>query len=78
MVIQNTIKNTPEYDLDTFCIIISQLTSKYRPDLFETSKIADPDKPGLWRTLLIFSYKCSLFWELYNFIFKDNIILYNV
>jgi hypothetical protein len=26
---QNTIKNTPEDDLDTFCNIISRLTSKY-------------------------------------------------
>ena len=31
-VSQNTFKNTPEDDLDTFCDIISHLTSKYRPD----------------------------------------------
>jgi len=31
-VSQNTLKNTPEDDLDTFCDIISHLTSKYRPD----------------------------------------------
>jgi len=30
-VSQNTFKNTPEDDLDTFCDIISHLTSKYRP-----------------------------------------------
>jgi hypothetical protein len=47
MVIQNTIKNTPEDDLDTFCIIISHLTSKYRPEFFGTLKIAGPVKSGL-------------------------------
>jgi len=34
-VSQNTFKNTPEDDLDTFCDIISHLTSKYRPDFLE-------------------------------------------
>ncbi len=34
-VSQNTFKNTPEYDLDTFCDIISHLKSKYRPDFDE-------------------------------------------
>ncbi len=34
-VSQNTFKNTPEDDLDTFCYIISHLTSKYRPDFDE-------------------------------------------
>ena len=29
---QNTFKNTPEDNLDTFCNIISHITSKYRPD----------------------------------------------
>ncbi len=31
-VSQNTFKNTPEDDLDTFSDMISHLTSKYRPD----------------------------------------------
>ncbi len=42
-VIQNTIKNTPEEELDTFCIIINHLTSKYRLNFFGTSKIAGLD-----------------------------------
>ena len=41
-VSQNTFKNTPEDDLDTFFHIISDLTSKYRPDFLGTSKIG-PD-----------------------------------
>ena len=41
-VSQNTFKNTPEDDMDTFCDIISHLTSKYRPDFLGTSKIG-PD-----------------------------------
>ena len=40
---QNTFKNTPEDDLDTFCDIISHLTSKYRPDFFYTFEISGPD-----------------------------------
>ena len=46
-VIQNTIKNPPEDDLDMFCNIISHLNSKYRSDFFGTSKIAGPvfDEP---------------------------------
>jgi len=37
-VSQNTFKNTPEDDLDTFCDIISHLTSKYHPDLLGLRK----------------------------------------
>ncbi len=32
-VSKNTFKNTSEDDLDTFCDIMSHLTSKYRPEL---------------------------------------------
>jgi len=46
MVSQNTFKNIPEDDLGTFCDMISYLTSKYRPDFLETSKIAEPDLYG--------------------------------
>ena len=45
---QYTFKNTPEDDLDTFCDIISHLTSKYRPDFLE---LAGPIRFGLVRTL---------------------------
>jgi hypothetical protein len=41
---QNTFKTTPKDDFDTFCDIISHLTSKYRPDFFGTSKFAEPDR----------------------------------
>ncbi len=48
-VSQNTFKNTPEDDLDTFCDIISHLTIKI--SLFGTWKIAGPIRSGLVRTL---------------------------
>jgi len=38
---QNTYKNTPEDDLETFCDIISNLTSKYRPDFLGLGKLLD-------------------------------------
>ena len=41
---QNTFKNTPENDLDTFFDITSHITSKYRPDFLGNSKIAGPDR----------------------------------
>jgi len=44
-VSQNTFKNTPEDDLDTFCDIISHV--KISPGLFGTSKIAGPIRSGL-------------------------------
>jgi hypothetical protein len=31
------------YNLNTFCDIISHLTSKYRPDSFRTFEISGPD-----------------------------------
>jgi hypothetical protein len=37
----NTFKNTPEDDLDTFCDIISHLTSKYRLDFLGPGKLQD-------------------------------------
>ena len=40
-VSQNTFKNTPEDDLDTFCDIISHLTLKYCPDLLGLRKLLD-------------------------------------
>ncbi len=42
-VSQNTFKNTAEDYLDTFCDIISLITSKYRPDFLGTGKIVGPD-----------------------------------
>jgi hypothetical protein len=42
--VQNIFKNTPEHDLDTFCDIISHLTSKYRPDFFGLRKFPDFDE----------------------------------
>jgi hypothetical protein len=45
----NTFKNTPENDLDTFCDIISHLTSKYRPDFLGLRKLLDQTGPD--RTL---------------------------
>ena len=42
--IKNTFKNTPEYELDTFCDIISHLIAKYRPDFLGISKIVGPDR----------------------------------
>jgi len=53
---QNTFKNTPEDDLDTFCDITSHLTSKYRPDFLGLRKLLDrtgPCKSGLWRKKFI-------------------------
>ena len=44
-VSQNTFKNTPEDDLDTFCDIISHLTSKYRPDFLGLRKLLDRSGP---------------------------------
>jgi hypothetical protein len=38
---QNTFKNTPEDVLDTFCDMISHLTSKYRPDFSGLRKLMD-------------------------------------
>ncbi len=49
-VSQNTFKNTPEDDLDTFYDTISHLTSKYRPYFFGSSKIAGLDRSELVRT----------------------------
>ena len=48
---QNTFKNKPEDDLDTFCDIISHMSSKYRLDFLGTSKIAGPNRTGLRRIL---------------------------
>ena len=48
---QNTFKNTPEDDLDTFCGMISHITSKYRLEFLGTWKIAGTDRSGLWRTM---------------------------
>jgi len=45
-VSQNTVKNTPEDDLDTFCDMINPLTSKHRPG-FLGLKIARRDRSGL-------------------------------
>ena len=44
-VIQNTFKNTSENNLDTFCEIISHLTSKYRPDFMGLRKLLDRTSP---------------------------------
>jgi len=44
-VSQNTSKNTPEDDLDTFCDIISHLTSKYRPDFLVLRKLLERTGP---------------------------------
>ena len=46
-VSQNTFENTPEDDLDTFCDIISDLTSKYIARTFWASRIAGPERSGL-------------------------------
>jgi hypothetical protein len=62
-VIQKNIKNTPEDDLGTFCIIISHLTSKYCPDFFGTSKIAGPNYSDFEEhqfLLKVNKSKCSL------------------
>jgi len=45
-VSQNAFKNTPGDDLDTFCDIISHLTSKYRPDFLGLRKLLDRSGPG--------------------------------
>jgi hypothetical protein len=37
-VVQNAFKNTHEDNLNTFCDIISYITSKYRPDFSGTQK----------------------------------------
>jgi len=50
-VSQNTLKNSPEYDLDTFCDIISHSTSKYRPDFFGTFEMTS--RFGLLKIKLI-------------------------
>ena len=44
-VSQNTFKNTPEDDLDTFCDIISHLTLKYCPDFLGLRKLLDRSCP---------------------------------
>jgi hypothetical protein len=44
-VSQNTFNSTPEDDLDTFCDIISHLTSKYRPDFLVLRKLLDRTSP---------------------------------
>jgi len=44
---QNTFKNKPEDDLDTFCGIISHIMSKYRPEFLGAWKIAGTDRSGL-------------------------------
>jgi len=44
-VSQNTFKNTPEDDLDTYCEIISHLTSKYCPDFLGLRKLLDRSGP---------------------------------
>ena len=38
---QNTFKKTPEDDMDTFCDIISHLTSKYHPNFLGLRKLLD-------------------------------------
>ncbi len=38
---QNTFKNTPEDDMDTFCNIIIHITSKYRSDFRGLQKLPD-------------------------------------
>jgi len=65
-VVLKTFENTSEDDQDMFCDIISHLTSKYRPDFFETLEIA-----GLVRT---FFQNIKFFFNFLNF----YIILYSI
>jgi len=45
-VSENTFKNTSDDDLNTFCDIISHLTSKYRPDFLGLGKLLDRTIPA--------------------------------